>query len=66
MPEFISSPTFLIVAAILGILLLMGFLKGGIRLIIWVVILAGILMGLGFLTQGDLRDWIEKLIKIVA
>ncbi|MDE0425980.1 hypothetical protein F4Y59_07080 [Candidatus Poribacteria bacterium] len=63
MPEFISSPTFLIIAAILGIFLLIRVSKGMIRLILWVVLLFLILIGLGFGMQEDLRDWIENLIK---
>ncbi|MDE0555358.1 MAG: hypothetical protein OXI24_14140 [Candidatus Poribacteria bacterium] len=63
MPEFISSPTFLIIAAILGVFLLIRVSKGMIRLILWVVLLFLILIGLGFGMQEDLRDWIENLIK---
>ena len=37
MPEFTSSPIFLIIAAILGILLLIAIVKGAFRLFIWVV-----------------------------
>lgn len=65
MPEFISSPIFLIIAAILGILLLIAIIKGAIRLLIWVAIIAMILIGLGFLTQEDMREWFENLRKMV-
>ena len=65
MPEFTSSPIFLIIAAILGILLLIAIVKGAFRLLIWIVIIAVILIGLGFLTQGDLREWLENLRKTV-
>ena len=66
MPEFTSSPIFLIIAAILGILLLIAIVKGTFRLFIWIVIIAVILIGLGFITQGDLREWLENLRKIIA
>ena len=66
MPEFTSSPIFLIIAAILGILLLIAIVKGTFRLLIWIVIIAVILIGLGFITQGDLREWLENLRKIIA
>ena len=65
MPEFTSSPIFLIIAAILGILLLIAIVKGAFRLFIWIVIIAVILIGLGFITQGDLREWLENLRKII-
>ena len=65
MPEFISSPIFLIIAAILGILLLIGIIKGAVRLLIWVAIIAVILIGLDFITQGELRDWSENLLKTI-
>lgn len=64
-PEFISSQTFLIIAAILGIFLLIAIIKGAVRLLIWVAIIAVILIGLGFITQADLLDWFENLRKRV-
>ena len=63
MPEFISSPLFLTVAAILGIFLLIAIVKGAFRLFIWLAIIAVILIGLDFITQGDLREWLENLLK---
>ena len=65
MPEFMGSPLFLIIAAILGILLLITIIKGALRLFIWVVIIAVILIGFGFLTQEDMREWFENLLKTV-
>ena len=65
MPEFISSPIFLIIAAILSVLLLIALIKGAIRLFIWVVIIAAILIGLDFITQGGVRDWLENLLKTI-
>ena len=65
MPEFITSPLFLTIAAILGILLVIAIVKGAFRLLIWIVIIAVILIGLGFITQGDLREWLENLRKTI-
>ena len=65
MPEFISSPIFLVIAAILGVLLLIALVKGAFRLFIWVIIIAVILIGLGLLTQEDMREWFENLRKTV-
>lgn len=61
MPEFISSPILLIIAVILGIFLVIAIVKGSFRLFIWIAIIAVILIGLGLLTQGDLRDWFKTL-----
>ena len=63
MPEFITSPIFLIIAAILGILLVVAIVKGAVRLLIWIVIIAVILIGLGITTQTELRGWFENLLK---
>lgn len=66
MPEFISSPIFLIIAAILAVFLLIAIVKGAIRLFIWIAVIAVILIGIGIVTQGDLRDWFENLLKTVT
>lgn len=63
MPEFTSSPIFLVIAAIFGILLLIAIVKGAFRLLIWIVIIAVILIGLGITTQTELREWLENLLK---
>ena len=65
MSELINSPLFLMIAAILAILLVIAIVKGAIRLLIWVVIIAVILIGLGIMTQGELRHWFENLLKTV-
>ena len=65
MPEFVTSPIFLIIAAILGIFLLIAIVKGAFRLLIWIVIIAVILIGLGILTHEDMREWFEDLRKTV-
>ncbi len=66
MPEFISSPIFLIIAAILAIFLVIAIVKGAIRLFIWIAVIAIILIGLGVMTQEDMRDWFENLLKTVT
>ena len=66
MPEFISSPIFLVIAAILGIFLVILIVKGAFRLFIYIVIIAVILIGLGLLTQEDMRDWFETLRKWIG
>ncbi|MDE0683646.1 MAG: hypothetical protein OXI63_12070 [Candidatus Poribacteria bacterium] len=66
MPEFISSPLFLIIAAILAVVLVITIVKGAIRIFIWIAIIAVILIGLGVMTQEDMRDWFENLLKTVT
>lgn len=66
MPEFVSSPLFLIIAAILAIFFLIAIVKGAVRLLIWIAIIAVILIGLGIMTREDMRDWFENLLKTVA
>ena len=66
MPEFINSPLFLIIAAILAVLLVIAIVKGAICLLIWIAVIAVIFIGFGIVTQGELRDWFENLIKTVT
>lgn len=66
MPEFITSPIFLIIAAILAVFFLIAIVKGALRLFIWIAIIAVILIGFGVMTQEDMRDWFENLLKTVA
>ena len=65
MPEIISSPIFLIIAAILAIFLVIAIVKGAIRLFIWLAVIAVILIGIDVVTQGYLSDWFESLFKTV-
>ena len=65
MPEFINSPIFLIIAAILAIFLVIAIIKGAFRLFLWIAMIAVILIGLNVITQGDLREWFENLLKMV-
>ena len=66
MPGFISSPIFLIIAAILAIFLVIAIVKGAIRLFIWIAVIAVILIGLGIVTRSEVRDWFENLLKTVT
>ena len=66
MPEFISSPIFLIIAAILAIFLVIAIVKGALRLFIWIAVIAVILIGLGIVTRSEVRDWFENLLKTVT
>ena len=63
MPEFITSPIFFIIAAILSIFLVVAIVKGAVRFLIWIVIIAVILIGLGITTQTELRGWFENFLK---
>ena len=65
MPEIISSPIFLIIAAILAIFLVIAIVKGAFRLFIWIAVIAVILIGIDVVTQGYLSDWFENLFKTV-
>ncbi len=65
MPELISSPPFLIIVAIFAIFLVIGIVKRGVRLLIWIVVIFVILVCLGIAKQSDLLNWFEDLIKTV-
>ena len=63
MPEFISSPPFLIVAAIFAILIVIGIAKRAVRLLIWVSVIFVILVCIGIATQAELLNWFENFFK---
>ena len=65
MPEFTSSPIFLIIAAIFAIFLVIGIIKHAWRLLIWIAIIFVILIYLGIMKQSDLLQWFENLRKMV-
>ena len=65
MPEFISSPIFLIIAAVFAIFLIIGIIKHAWRFLIWIAVIAVILIGLGIVKQSDLIQWFESLRKMV-
>ena len=64
MPELISSPPFLIIAAIFSIFLIIGIAKRAVRLLIWVTVIFVILIGLGIMTQSELLNWFENMFKM--
>ena len=64
MLELISSPPFLIIAAIFSIFLIIGIAKRAVRLLIWVTVIFVILIGLGIMTQSELLNWFENMFKM--
>ena len=65
MPEFMSSPLFLIIAAVLAVLLVIGIVKRAGCLLIWVCVILAILIFFGIATESDLLKWFEDLRKRV-
>ena len=65
MPELITSPLFLIIAAVFAIFLIIGIIKHAWRFLIWVVVIAVILFYFGILKESDVRNWFENLRKMV-
>ena len=66
MPEFMSSPLFLIIAAVLAVLLVIGIVKRAGCLLIWVCVILAILIFFGIATESDLLKWFEDLRKRVG
>ena len=66
MPEFISSPIFLIIAAIFAILLIIGIIKHAFRFVIWLAVIFVILLGLGIVKQSEVLQWFENLREMVG
>lgn len=64
MPEFISSPPFLIIAAIFAIILIIGIAKRAVKLLIWVSIIFVILVCIGMMKQSAVLDWFGNLFKL--
>ena len=65
MPEFISSPIFLIIAAIFAMLLIFRISKPVFRLVIWIVVIFAILVYFGIVKQSELLQWFENLREMV-
>lgn len=63
MPEFINSPIFLIIAAVLAIFIIIGIVKQAARFLIWIAVIVVILILLGVTQVPDIRDWFESLPK---
>ena len=62
MPEFVSSPLFLIIAAVFAIFLIIGIIKRAFRFVIWIVVIFVILICFGIVKQADLLNWFEKFV----
>ena len=65
MPEFIGSPLFLIIAAVVAIFLIIGIIKHAWRFLIWVVAIDAILFWFGIIKEVDVLQWFENLRKMV-
>ena len=65
MPEFISSPIFLIIAAIFALLLIFRISKPVFRLLIWAVVILAVLVYFGIVKQSELLQWFENLREMV-
>ncbi len=63
MPEFISSPIFLIIAAVLALFVIIGIVKHTARFLIWIAIIAAILIWIGVVQVPEVREWFENLPK---
>ena len=63
MPEFITSPIFLIIAAVLALFVIIGIVKHTARFLIWMAIIVAILILLGVTQVPEIRDWLENLPK---
>ncbi len=66
MPELMSSPLFLILAAVGALSIIIGIIKHAWRFLIWIVVIAAILFYFGIVKESDLRTWFENLLKMVA
>ena len=61
MPEFISSPLFLAIAAVLAIFIIIGILKHAARFLIWIAVIVAVLLLLGVTQVSEIREWFESL-----
>ena len=53
MPEFIGSPIFLIIAAVLALFIIIGIFKHTARFLIWIAVIQ----------VPEIREWFERLPK---
>ena len=65
MPELMSSPLFLIIAAIVAIFLIIGIIKHAWRFLIWIAVIVAILIWFGVTNVPEVRDWFENLRKMI-
>ena len=63
MPEFITSPIFLIIAAVLALFVVIGIVKHTARFLIWIAVIVAILILLGVIQVPEIREWFENLPK---
>ena len=63
MPEFINSPVFLAIAAVLAIFILIGIVKHNARFLIWIAVIVAVLIWLGVIQVPEIREWFERLPK---
>jgi hypothetical protein len=56
MPEFIASPIFLIIAAVLALFVIIGIVKHAARSLIWFAIIVAILIWLGVTQVPEVRE----------
>lgn len=61
MPEFITSPIFLIIAAVLALFVVIGIVKHTARFLIWIAVIVAILIWLGVTQVPEIREWFERL-----
>ena len=66
MPELMSSPLFLLIAAVFAIFIIIGIIKHAWRFLIWIAVIVAVLLWLGITNVPQLRDWFEKLLEMVA
>ncbi len=65
LPELMSSPPFLLIAAVFAISIILGILKHAWRFLIWIAGIVAVLLWLGVTNVPQMRDWFERLLKIV-
>lgn len=61
-----SSPLFLILAAVGAIFIIIGIIKHAWRFLIWIVVIVALLFWLGVTNVPQLREWFERLLKMVG
>ena len=61
MPELISSPIFLLIAAVLAIFVVIGIIKHAARFLIWIAVIVAVLLLLGVTQVSEIREWFERL-----
>lgn len=66
MPDLMTSPPVLIIAAILAVLLVIGIIKRAIRLLIWIAVIGVILVCLGIAKEFNWLNWFENLFKMAG